>query len=347
MGRITLQDVASLVGVARSTVSRVLSNKADEVGISAELAQKIHAKARELNYIPNTSARAIRMGRFNCATLIMSTDSGRSYLPSRLLDGIHDGLAASDLHLTVAKVPDEKLNSEHYVPKILRTLMSDGLLINYTHHLPEHLVEIVEQRQLPAVWLNSRQTHDAVYPNNRSGGKLAAERLLQLGHKKIAYVDFCHGRSTVKEAHFSSVDRLAGYHDAMREAGLPAWELRPERSCMNVNDEREFAMQIMQADIRPTALVCYFSIFVPAILWAASKDGVRIPEDLSLITFAAEDFREQGLAVSSYAEPHYAMGLEAVSALRTKILSPQANMKSRELDFIWKDMGTCVAPPMQ
>lgn len=344
MGRITLQDVASVVGVARSTVSRVLSNKADEVGISAELAQRIHEKARELNYIPNTSARAIRMGRFNCATLIMSTDSGRSYLPSRLLDGIHDSLAASDLHLTVAKVPDEKLNSEDYVPKILRTLMSDGLLINYTHHLPEHLVEIVEQRQLPAVWINSKLPHDAIYPNNRRGAMLATERLLKLGHTKIAYADFCHGHAELPTCHFSAADRLAGYRDAMRQAGLSPWEVRPDHSCMNVQEERACAMKLLGAPDRPTAIVCYFSIFVPTILWAASKFGIRIPEDLSLITFAAEDFREQGLAVSACAEPHYQLGMEAVDALRMKIASGKANSKSKELDFIWKDMGTCTRP---
>ena len=344
MGRITLQDVASVVGVARSTVSRVLSNKADEVGISAELAARIQEKARELNYIPNTSARAIRMGRFNCATLIMSTDSGRSYLPSRLLDGIHDSLAASDLHLTVAKVPDEKLNSEDYVPKILRTLMSDGLLINYTHHLPEHLVEIVEQRQLPAVWINSKQPHDAIYPNNRRGAMLATERLLTLGHTKIAYADFCHGHAELPMCHFSAADRCAGYRDAMRAAGLVPWEVRPDRSCVNVEGERDCAMKLLGAAERPTAIVCYFSIFVPTILWAASKLGIRIPEDLSLITFAAEDLREQGLAVSAYAEPHYQMGIEAVDALRTKIASSKANMRSKELDFIWKDMGTCKCP---
>src|SRR4051812_25654694 len=137
MARVTLQDIAAHVGVDRSTVSRVLSNKAAEGGISSDLAQRIFSKARELNYIPNTSARAVRMGRFNCAALLMSTDAGRSYLPSHMLDGIHDELAAEDMHLTVAKVPDEKLNNEDHVPKILRTLMADGVLINYTHHLPE------------------------------------------------------------------------------------------------------------------------------------------------------------------------------------------------------------------
>src|SRR5207248_982936 len=65
MGRVTLQDIAARVGVDRSTVSRVLSNKAAEGGISSELAQRIFREAQDLNYIPNTSARAIRMRRFN------------------------------------------------------------------------------------------------------------------------------------------------------------------------------------------------------------------------------------------------------------------------------------------
>jgi LacI family transcriptional regulator len=345
MARVTLQDVASEVGVDRSTVSRVLSNKAAEGGISLELAQRIIEKARELNYIPNTSARAIRMGQFNCAALLMSTDAGRSYLPSRLLDGLHDELAAADMHLTVAKIPDEKLNSEDYVPKILRTLMADGLLINYTHHLPEHLVEIVEQRQVPAVWINSKREQAAIYPDNREAAKLATEHLLAVGHKRIAYLDLCHGRSVVSTSHFSTLDRAEGYRAAMKQAGLPGRELRPERSCLNLDAERAYALEILRTPDRPTAVVCYFAIFVPALLWAANELGLRVPRDLSLVTFAAEDFREQGVVASSLLEPHYAMGQEAVRALRQKIAKPLEAMPSRALDFVWRDMGTCVAPP--
>src|SRR4051794_31301183 len=109
MARVTLADIAAEGGVDRRTVSRVLCNKAAEGGISVELAERIAIKARELNYIPNSFARAVREGKFNGAALLMSTVEGRSYLPSRLLDGIHDGLAEADMHLTVAKVPDEKL----------------------------------------------------------------------------------------------------------------------------------------------------------------------------------------------------------------------------------------------
>src|SRR5688500_9037837 len=211
MGRITLADIAAHVGVDRSTVSRVLRDKAAQGGISAALAERIASKARELNYIPNTFARFVREGRFNCAALLMSTVEGRSYLPSRLLDGVHDGLAKFDMNLTVAKVPDEKLNSDDYVPNILRTLLADGLLINYTNHLPEHLVEIVNERKLPAVWINTQRDEAAVFPRNFEAAEALTRRLLQLGHRDIAYVDLCASRQDVPGAHFSARDRMAGY----------------------------------------------------------------------------------------------------------------------------------------
>jgi len=345
MSRITLQDIASRVGVDRSTVSRVLSNKAAEGGISLELANKIILKARELNYIPNTSARAIRMGRFNCAALLMSTDAGRSYLPSRLLDGIHDQLAAADMHLTVAKVPDAKLNSETYVPKILRSLMADGLLINYTMHLPEHLVEMVEQRQLPAIWINTPRDHDVVYPHNRAAARQATERLLALGHRRIAYIDVCHDWSGVRSAHFSASERLTGYSEAMRSAGLKPQEVRPDRPCLNFEQEKLFTVEFLRRPDRPTALICYFSIFLPALMQAAAEAGIRIPRDLSVVTFSPENYREHGVITSAMIEPHYRMGQESVRMLHAKIKKPLDSIEPKKLDFSWRDMETCAAPP--
>jgi LacI family transcriptional regulator len=344
MSRVTLADIAAHVGVDRSTVSRVLSNKAAEGGISAELAERITSKARELKYIPNTFAKAVREGRFSCAALLMSTVEGRSYLPSRLLDGIHDGLADADMHLTVAKVPDEKLNSDDYVPKILRTLMADGLLINYTHHLPEHLVEIVSQRNVPAVWMNTRRENFSVYPRNFDAAEAMTRRLIELGHRRIAYLDLCAGHDEVAAVHFSASDRLAGYASAMRGAGLEPWEVRPLVSCTTFAMEKAFLVPFLQRPDRPTAVVCYFSVFVPALLRAAVEAGVRVPEDLSVATFAAENYREHGLNVCAMLEPHYRMGKEAVRLLRERVARPTKNIASVGLDFEWFDMDTCVSP---
>ena len=344
MSRITLADIATRVGVDRSTVSRVLSNKAAEGGISAELAERILAKARELNYIPNTFARAVREGKFNCAALLMSTIQGRSYLPSRLLDGIHDGLAEADMHLTVAKVPDEQLNSIDYVPKILRTLMADGLLINYTNHLPEHLVEIVSQQSLPAVWINTRRDAAAVFPRNFEAAEAMTRRLIELGHRRIAYLDLCAGRDDVAAAHFSAADRLAGYESAMRSAGLEPQEVRAERACTTFEMEKTFLKEFLGRPDRPTAVVCYFSVFVPAIIRAAAELGIRVPQELSIATFAPESFREHGLTVSAMLEPHYQMGREAVRLLRARVTKPNGKLPSAPLDFTWLDLDTCVPP---
>jgi LacI family transcriptional regulator len=344
MARITLADIAAHVGVDRSTVSRVLSNKAAEGGISAELAQRIAAKARELNYIPNTFARAVREGRFNCAALLMSTVQGRSYLSSGLLDGIHDGLAEADMHLTVAKVPDEQLNSDLYVPKILRTLMADGLLINYTNHLPEHLVEMVSRQKLPAIWINTRREQAAVYPRNFEAAESMTRRLIELGHRRIAYLDLCAGHGDVPAAHFSAVDRLAGCSAAMRRAGLAPREVRPERACTTFDMEKAFMVDFLGQPDRPTAVVCYFSVFVPAILRAAAEVGIAVPQELSIATFAPENFREHGLTVSAMLEPHYLLGREAVRLLRGRVVRPTQTVASQALDFTWLDLDTCVPP---
>jgi LacI family transcriptional regulator len=341
MGRITLADIAAHIGVDRSTVSRVLSNKAAEGGISVELAERITAKARELNYIPNTYAKAVREGRFNGAALLMSTVEGRSYLPSRLLDGIHDGLAEADMHLNVAKVPDEKLNSDDYVPKILRTLMADGLLINYTHHLPEHLVEVINERRLPAVWINTRRESATVFPRNFEAAREMTNRLIKLGHRNIAYVDLCAGWQEYAGAHFSAQDRAAGYAAAMRETGLEPRDVRPEFACTTLYTEKQFMADFLRRPNRPTAVVCYFAVFVPAVLHAASAVGLRVPDDLSVATFAAENHREHGLTVSAMLEPHYRMGQEAVRLLHERITRPTRALPARQIDFNWFDMGSC------
>jgi DNA-binding LacI/PurR family transcriptional regulator len=79
---------------------------------------------------------------------------------------------------------------------------------------------------------------------------------------------------------------------------------------------------------------------------AAAAAGLRVPQDLSVVTFAAEDFRGQGLTVSAMLEPHTAMGREGVRMLRAKIDDPAAVLPPRELDFNWFDMGSCASVPL-
>ena len=346
MTRVTLGHIAEQVGVDRSTVSRALRNKSGEIGISAELTGRIIDAARELNYSPNASARAVRSGRFDAAALLMSTQAGRSYLSTRMLDGIHDELAAREMHLTIAKVPDRKLSSEKYVPKILREFLSDGLIINYTHGLPPHLEEVLERCRLPFVWLNADVGHDSVRADSRQAGRAATARMLAAGHRRVAYVDFCAGEVELPTAHGSAADREAGYAQAMRGAGLAPVTWRPRTAFCPLPEKIAFFRQMLRAPSRPTALLCYFSHFVPSLLQACALEGLVLPRDMSVTTFAPELYADAGVIVDLYVEPDYAMGRRSAAMLLERIEAPARRRPSVSLDFGLVDQGF-VVPPRQ
>jgi LacI family transcriptional regulator len=334
MPRVTLEQIAERAGTDRGTVSRVLNGKAAQFHIGKDVAARVQAIATELNYIPNAFARAVRLGRFGSAALLMSTDARRSYLPRGLLDGIHDELASVDMHLTIAKMPDDQLNSTDYLPKILRTLMADGLLINYTHHLPPHLIAAVENGWLPAVWINTDHEFDAVYPDNRAAARSTTEILLQAGHRRIGYVDMFHVKEMNGTAHFSARDRATGYREAMQAAGLAPLEIRPETPSLPETWDAVL-LPILRGPERPTALLCYSAAMVPATLRAAAECRLRVPDDLAIAAFGKEDFEQKCFGVSLMCEPEYNMGREAVQLLLEKIKEPRGRLPSRVLEFYW------------
>jgi len=341
---VTLKDIADRVGVDRSTVSRVLRDRSDEIGISQELARRVKAAADELRYTPNTSARAIRSGQFGAASLLLSTVRGRSYLPSALLDGIHDELLADNMHLTIAKVPDEILRRRDGIPKVLREHLSDGLLINYTHNLPQALLDAVDHARIPSVWINAARDHDAVNPLNFEAAQTATRRLIEHGHRRIAYVDLCAGVAELPTAHFSAHDRRDGYAAAMREAGLEPLEWRPPRTLGAFGDGEQFLRARFLETPRPTALLCYFSIFLPRV-WRVCIDlGLQVPRDLSVVTFAPELWHEVGVNADCMLEPHAELGRAAVQLLRRLLKQPGGHTEALGLKFKLLPLGTVASP---
>lgn len=338
MPRATLQQIADQAGTDRGTVSRVLNGKAAQCHIGADLAKRIEAVASTLQYVPNAFARALQAGRFDSVALLMSTEKQRSYLAVRLLDGIHDELARSDLHLTVARVPDDRLNSAGYLPKILRTLMVDGLLINYTHRLPPHLVAAVEDGRLPAVWINSVRPVDAVYPDNRAAACRATAALIADGHRRIAYLDAFHARNGGDEVHYSARDRLAGYQDAMRDAGLAEVVATAE----DVAPGAEWAAPLaphLRGPRRVTAVLTYWVTEVPSIRRVAAGAGLDPERDVAVTAFAAEENEHRCFGARLMCEPQYQMGIEAARLLLAKIRGPARRQPARVLPFHWDGEG--------
>jgi DNA-binding LacI/PurR family transcriptional regulator len=201
--RVTVKDVAARAGVGHPSVSVVLNGAKSGMHVAPATRQRILEAAAELDYRPNTSARAMKTGRFGCIGLLTSTEPRRYGVQAELQHGIHDELATHDLNLMLVQAPDASLTDEAVVPRLLREWMVDGLLIGYNVCVPPQMAEIIHRHHIPSVWLNAEQEFDSVRPDDEGGTYAATQHLLQLGHRRIAYV------SIARPIHYSVAARSA------------------------------------------------------------------------------------------------------------------------------------------
>lgn len=344
-GSDALHTIAEQVGVSSNTVLRVLRGENKEVWAgTARRAERIRTLARELGYRPHGSARAMRRGRFDTLALLLSADLGRSHLPEDLLNGIADACDGRHQRLTVAKVSDDRLTDASLLPRILGESSSDGLLINYTDRIPAAMPELIERCRIPAVWINSRHQHDAVWYDDAGGAAEAARLLLRLGHRRIAWLDFVG--SGEEDPHYSRGARARGLAES---AGSSLMDLRHLHGTA-VGDRLAATVALLRRPDRPSAIVAYDG--GERLLYAASLVGLRVPQDLSLIVFGAasggtarpaERQNHFGRTLTTLAIPGEEAGRQAVAMLLDKIAQDGAPQPPRILP-VEIEAGDTVAP---
>ena len=159
----SLKQIAAQAGFSFQAVSQALNGTGALKGATRSHILEV---ARRMGYRPNGFARAIRTGRFGNVGLLLSTVKLFSYLDDEFLDGVHDALSERNYHLTVSKLPDAELTSGERVPKLLREMAVDGLLVNYTHSIPRDMIRLLKAHGVPSIWVNSKQNADCVYPDD-------------------------------------------------------------------------------------------------------------------------------------------------------------------------------------
>jgi LacI family transcriptional regulator len=327
-----------------------LAGKGRAIGLSDDRIRLICETARTLGYRPNALARGMRAGKFGSVALVLSAKPGRSYLPQHTLYGISEALAEQELHLTVAELPDEKLTDAGFVPKILREWCCDAMLVNYTDDIPGRMIELIEALRQPAIWLNRKQEHDCVYPDDVAMGRQAAQRLLAAGHRRIAYLDWGAGWKQLDTAHYSQRDRQEGYVEAMKAAGLTPQPIRREDSDVKTNWRElcEMLTRLLAGDDRPTAFVTYSTPFARRIATAASRRGLGLPADLSIVNTGNADSidLDDGREISTVVAPEHAYGAAGVEAVLEKLEAPGGTrVPPRAVPPEQYYEGQTVAPP--
>lgn len=293
--RATLKDVARTVGVSPATVSNAY-NRPDQ--LSATLRQRILDAARDLGYSgPDPQARGLRRGRTGAIGVVYADALSYAFTDpaaALFLQGVSAIAERAGLALLLLPAPRD--------PQAVMAAAVDGFVV---YCLPDdsEALRAVVTRGLPCVLVEQggdwSTAHDLprVEIDDRTGARQAARHLLDLGHRRLGVLslelNLPRRRGPVDAAREAGVtvrptrDRLYGYRDAVREAGLEGEaELRVVEGWLNSPEEGErLALDLLGGPRPPTALLCMSDQLALGALRAARTLGRRVPSDLSVVGF--------------------------------------------------------------
>ncbi len=337
---VTLREIAQVTGLSVPTVGNVLGSGAHRH--SAATRALVVKAARDLGYTPNASARAVRYGRFGCVALILSRSKARthSFLPIGMIDGIEDELSQHDMHLSVSRLGDAEFDSTGLVPKVLRQATADGLIVHYTHELPPAICEIIGQHNAPVVGTNAKLGANCVYLDDYGAARSATLHLAKLGHRRIVFLQMqpVLGKTSetlqdrVRNGHYSIADRRDGYIHAMKEAGLKP-RVVPNDSLVQYTEFAQVTDALMSGADAPTAVLCYQERETHPLVHSILQRGLKIPTDVSVAFFGADDQWTLGVLLSAVKLPVDEMGREAVRMVLRKLEAPDDECPPKALKY--------------
>lgn len=307
----TLEEVASRASVSISTVSRVLNTPAM---VRPGTRTRVEEAIRQLHYRPNRVARRLRSqdGRAHLLGLIIPDIQNMFF--SHIVRGVEDGARAHDYAVILCN-SDEDLDREQFYLDILRAESADGVILPPIRG-DERTARRLAELDLPVVCIDrrlARTSVDTVVVENREGARAAIHHLVGLGHRRIGVIIGPLNLST-------SVERLAGYRQALEEAGIPPDDTLIGSGGPRRKDGRRIAAALLEARPRATALFAGNALLTLGALEALRERGLRIPEDVAIVGYDDEPWASLlDPPLTTVRQPSYEIGRRATELLFQRI----------------------------
>ena len=308
----TLQTIANIVKVSRSTVSRVLNNKWEDYGISQATADKIISKAKDLHYIKNEAALSLRLKKTFTIGVIVKDITNPFY--SQLVKFVENALYTKGYNIIICNTGYD-LDKENGHINILLSRRVDGIILSPIQKSIEN-ISIIKDRNVPLALFDCKIDKfeaDYILVDNKAGTMEAVNHLISQGHKKIVYIG---GNSS----DLNNRLRYAGYKKALSKASLSITEHYVIHGSYTFKHGYEAATELLRSNDAPTAFFAANNRIVLGACKGIMDCGLQIPEDVSIVGF--DDFETATMLPSPLTvirQPLRDMALNAVDILLSRM----------------------------
>lgn len=272
--RMDIRDVARHAKVSSATVSRTINGIAS---VNPDLAKRVWRSIEELNYFPDTQARALVSGRSRILGLIVS-EITNPFFPE-LVQQFEDVALENGYDVLIASTNYDPQRMSRCVRRMLERKV-DGVAV-MTFGIEAPVIEELAQRGIPLVFIDTGPAYPQVRTlkvDYQTGIRQAVQHLAALGHRDISFI------TGPLQLH-SSLARRNAFANAMREIGV---KVRPE----NIVEGRhtlEGGMEGMRTlaagKTLPTAVMCSNDMTAIGVLHELYDMNLRVPADISVIGF--------------------------------------------------------------
>jgi len=311
--KLTIRDIAAHAGVSHTTVSLVLNNK--ESRVSAETKARILQIAQDMNYIPNQIAVSLATQKTHTIGLI-TPDLTNMFLSS-LGAGVEMYAQTQGYSVFFCNCNEDYHKCIDYIHEFVKRKI-DGLVvippsgINNEGYL--ELAVALEESDIPYILVDRAVRHlsrDFITIDNKLGGFLATEHLLELGHKKIGCI-------TGPLTEFGAQRRLQGYRDALEKTGIPITEAYIFEGNYHFYSGVRGAERLLAEGV--TAIFACNDMMALGVNKYATDHGLVIPRDLSLVGFDNNPVTEfMSIGLTTISQPYDLMGRYACEILLNRI----------------------------
>lgn len=273
---VSMKDISSRCQVSVATVSKALNNRGD---ISEETRERICQVAKELGYLPNSSARALKTKRtYNIGVLFVDKANcglTHSYF-SHVLDSFRRGAEEEGYDITFISQHAGRNTLSYYEHSKYRGV--DGVVIACVDFEDEAILELING-DIPVVTIDfAFDNRTSILSDNVRGMQEILDYIVGLGHREIAYI---HGADSLVTR-----DRLNSYYSTLKKLGVePKSEMIREGIYHDPVASAKITEELLTLSNRPTCIIYPDDFSCVGGLNMIESKGLSVPDDISVVGY--------------------------------------------------------------